>query len=443
MVSREAVQLNDAGAGYSNGAEIQDVPPGYKRTEVGVIPEDWPIVPLGALGVFSKGQGIRKNECGSGYIPCVRYGELYTHHNNIIHGFYSYISAEVAKQSKKIKKGDILFAGSGETKNEIGKSIAFIGNEEAYAGGDIVIFTPNTGDSTFLGYLLNAPNIADQKASKGQGDAVVHISAAALSSIKIPFPPTEKEQHAIAKALSDVDGLLGALDALIAKKLAIKQAAMQQLLTGKTRLPWFSGEWETKRLGDVAELHRQNVVPAEFGTKFFSHFSLPAFDDGKSPVIEPGHNIGSNKFRVPSNAILVSKLNPRIPRIWFPHIGVFEAVASTEFLILTPREEISRLFLYIICSSPLFSEKLEVSATGTTGSHQRISPSDALEINVHMPVNVNEQTAIATVLSDMDAEISALEHRRDKTQQIKQGMMQQLLTGRIRLVNPRRPHDHT
>ena len=90
----------------------------------------------------------------------------------------------------------------------------------------------------------------------------------------------------------------------------------------------------------------------------------------------------------------------------------------------------------MLCSSPVFYEKMELSATGTTGSHQRINPGDALKIQLQLPIDFKEQTAIAAVLSDMDAEIAALERRREKTKQIKQGMMQQLLTGRIRLVEP-------
>ncbi|MFZ4701690.1 MAG: restriction endonuclease subunit S, partial [Candidatus Methylumidiphilus sp.] len=191
---------------------------GYKQTEVGVIPEEWSVVPMGSLGVFSKGEGIRKDEATSGEIPCIRYGEIYTFHNDHIRSFNSFISSHVAKKSKRIKNGDLLFAGSGETKEEIGKCVAFTDDIEAYAGGDIVILSLGKGHSAFFGYLFNAPIIAHQKASKGQGDAVVHISASALSSIKIPLPPSEAEQRAIAAALSDVDALLAKLDQLIAKK---------------------------------------------------------------------------------------------------------------------------------------------------------------------------------------------------------------------------------
>lgn len=195
----------------------------------------WEETTLGSLGQFLKGRGVRKDQTRSGALACVRYGELYTHHNDVIHSFYSWISPSVASTAMRLRKGDILFAGSGETKDEIGKCAAFVSDAEAYAGGDIVILRPRECDATFLGYFLNTPLINRQKASRGQGDAVVHISSSALSAIccRIPRPD---EQAAIAKVLVDIDTELAALEARREKTAALKQAMMQELLTGKTRL---------------------------------------------------------------------------------------------------------------------------------------------------------------------------------------------------------------
>ncbi|MEH6541332.1 restriction endonuclease subunit S [Halopseudomonas sp.] len=263
--------------------------------------------------------------------------------------------------------------------------------------------------------------------------ALPSLSGNVLSQIKFPLPMLE-EQRAIASALSDVDVLLTEIDRLIAKKRDIQQATMQQLLTGQRRLPGFSDKWEMKRLGDVASLNRFNIIPFATPDKTFVHFSLPAFDEGKRPVREPGAAIGSNKFSVPANAILVSKLNPRIPRVWLPQDIPTNAVASTEFLVLTPRDGVTREFLYVVCKSSSFCAQMELAATGTTGSHQRISPGSALGLSVNVPSEKSEQSAIATILFDMDTEIASLESRLEKTRQLKQGMMQELLTGRVRLV---------
>lgn len=196
---------------------------------------EWEVKRLGELGLFLKGSGVKKDEARSGELACIRYGEIYTHHNDHVRSFNSWISRAVAATATPLRRGDILFAGSGETKEEIGKCVAFVDDVEAYAGGDIVILRPNGANSLFLGYLLNSPAIASQKASRGQGDAVVHISAGALASINLSLPCVD-EQTAIAAVLSDLDAELVALEARRAKTRAIKQAMMQELLTGRTRL---------------------------------------------------------------------------------------------------------------------------------------------------------------------------------------------------------------
>jgi type I restriction enzyme S subunit len=195
----------------------------------------WEVKRLGELGPFLKGSGVKKDEARSGVLPCIRYGEIYTHHHDYIRSFNSWISQEVADTATPLQRGDLLFAGSGETKEEIGKCVAFIDDLEAYAGGDIVILRPTEAHSLFLGYLLNSPAVASQKASRGQGDAVVHISASALASIDLSLPIPD-EQAAIAAVLSDMDAELFALDSRRDKTRALKQAMMQELLTGRIRL---------------------------------------------------------------------------------------------------------------------------------------------------------------------------------------------------------------
>lgn len=196
---------------------------------------EWEAKKLGDMGVFLKGSGVRKDEAQSGDLPCIRYGEIYTHHNDYVLSYNSWISPSVASTAIHLKKGDILFAGSGETKDEIGKCVAFIDDCEAYAGGDIVILRPYEADPIFMGYYCNTTPVRKQKASRGQGDAVVHISAAALSSVEVHVPSLP-EQTAIATVLSDMDAEIAVLEHRRNKTKNIKQAMMQELLTGKTRL---------------------------------------------------------------------------------------------------------------------------------------------------------------------------------------------------------------
>jgi type I restriction enzyme S subunit len=196
---------------------------------------EWEMKRLGEAGTFLKGSGVKKDEANSGDLPCIRYGEIYTHHNDYIRSFHSWISSKIAATATRLRQGDLLFAGSGETKEEIGKCVAFVDNREAFAGGDIVILRLAGANPMFMGYYCNTAPINAQKASKGQGDAVVHISSAALSSVEVTLP-SHDEQSAIAAVLSDMDTELSALEARRGKTRALKQAMMQDLLTGRTRL---------------------------------------------------------------------------------------------------------------------------------------------------------------------------------------------------------------
>ncbi len=196
----------------------------------------WIETKLSDLGRFLKGGGVRRDDAQSGDLPCVRYGEIYTTHHNVVCKFTSHVSRAVADAATRIQRGDLLFAASGETKEEIGKCVAIAEDVEAYAGGDIIILRPASGDPVFLGNLLNIPEIARQKANRGQGDAVVHISAAALGAISVKLPRVD-EQRAIGRVISDWNSDLFATEARLEKTRALKQAMMHSLLTGRVRLP--------------------------------------------------------------------------------------------------------------------------------------------------------------------------------------------------------------
>ncbi|HNN93820.1 MAG TPA: restriction endonuclease subunit S [Pseudomonadota bacterium] len=195
----------------------------------------WETKRLADIGRFIKGRGIKKEEARSGELPCVRYGEIYTHHNDVVRRFNSWIARDVAATATRLHAGDVLFAGSGETKEEIGKAVVFVDQVEAYAGGDIVILRPTGCDPVFLGYLLNTTPVVAQKASYGQGDAVVHISASSLGRVQVKLPESA-EQSAIATILTDMDTELTALEQRRDKTRLLKQGMMQELLTGRTRL---------------------------------------------------------------------------------------------------------------------------------------------------------------------------------------------------------------
>lgn len=189
------------------------------------------------MAFFLKGSGVRRDEAKSGDIPCVRYGEIYTIHNDYIRCFTSSISSEVAENATRLNYGDLLFARSGETKAEIGKCVAYAHKFEfeAYAGGDIVILRSTKNDPIFMGYYCNMRAIAEQKSARGPGDAVVHISSSALAGVQIRVPEMA-EQTAIATILSEMDAEIESLESKLAKAREVKQGMTQELLTGRIRL---------------------------------------------------------------------------------------------------------------------------------------------------------------------------------------------------------------
>ncbi|MDB4396319.1 restriction endonuclease subunit S [bacterium] len=196
---------------------------------------EWETKPLESVGRFRKGRNIPKSVVTTSGMPCVLYGEIYTRYDNVASELHSFIPQEVSSQSEAIENGDILFAGSGETVEEIGKCFAYTGDQTAYAGGDLIILTPHEGNSEFLGYVLNSPPVASQKAKLGQGSTVAHIYTSSLKTIELELP-TPDEQDAIASVLSGMTAELEALESKLSKYRQIKQGMMHNLLTGKIRL---------------------------------------------------------------------------------------------------------------------------------------------------------------------------------------------------------------
>ncbi|NQV01283.1 MAG: restriction endonuclease subunit S [Bacteroidia bacterium] len=207
----------------------------FKDSPLGEIPESWEVFKLGKLGEFSKGKGISKSELSDSGFPCIRYGEIYTVHDTIIRNFFSFIDPEVATQSIRIKKNEILFAGSGETVEDIGKAVVFIGDEEAYAGGDIIIFSPSLPNSIFLSYCLNSKLVINQRSKFGQGHSVVHIYSRDLSELLVPVPTIE-EQSRISRLFIKIDDKVDFLREKKNEYEQLKKGLMQQLLTGAIRV---------------------------------------------------------------------------------------------------------------------------------------------------------------------------------------------------------------
>lgn len=201
-----------------------------------VFSDPWKKVRLGDIGKFDKGFGVPKESIKKNGNKAITYGEIYTKYNYVIKNVASYIDDETASISKKITRGTILFTGSGETLEDIGKCVAFIDNDVAYAGGDIIIFNPSIEiNSVVLSYCLNSSPVNAQKWKYGQGFSVVHIYQKDLAKIQIEIPSFE-EQTAIAQVLTAADREIELAQQKLELLRQQKRGLMQQLLTGKKRV---------------------------------------------------------------------------------------------------------------------------------------------------------------------------------------------------------------
>ena len=186
------------------------------------------LVSLLDLGELLKGKGIPKSDVKDAGLPCVRYGELYTKHHRIIRKFNSYVSEEDKVKSLFLKKNDVLFAGSGETITEIGKSAAFVNDIDAYAGSDILVFRPFDMNGYFLGYLMNSQFVRQQLNKYGTGATVMHIYNSDLAKIKIPKMEKEKQVE-IAKFLESISKNIFALESKIKSSLSLQKSLINQI----------------------------------------------------------------------------------------------------------------------------------------------------------------------------------------------------------------------
>jgi type I restriction enzyme S subunit len=284
-------------------------------------------------------------------------------------------------------------------------------------------------DNHFLYYWLQAEKAEFERIAIG--NTIKTIGLAYFRSLCIPHPPL-REQRAIAEALSDVDALLGALDRLIAKKRDIKQAAMQQLLTGQTRLPGFSGEWEVKPLGSIFEISAGKSKSAYITAsgEFVICDMGSVSTDGRLITSKRTNYHGDFLLKgdlvMPKDDIGGGKIIGRVGYVDAPD----RYVLGDHVYCLRAREGDPLFFSYLINSHSINSAlRKKVIGSAQLGLGRR----SVAEQEISAP-SLTEQRAIATILSDMDAELEALKQRRAKTAALKQGMMQELLTGRTRLV---------
>ena len=399
---------------YGKRKTASDVLPGYKRTEVGVIPEDWKISKLKRISDFiTKGStpttyGFKWKDEGILFLrsECVSENGL-----DLTQSMFISDDAHASLNRSEVHDGDILLTITGN----VGRVVHLIGIGSANINQHIarIRITSPSVDAKFIFYYLSQNLVRQYFSSITTGQAYPQISLEQVRNTKIPLP-TLDEQRAIAEALSDVDTLIESLQKLIDKKRALKTAAMQQLLTGKIRLLGFSGEWEMKRLGDLLTYERPDKYIVH-STKYTTKGSVPVLTANKSFIL------GYTNERI--------GIYDKLPVIIFDdftteskYVDFKFKVKSSAIKLLHPKsDDVSLKYIFELMQVLKFP----------IGDHRRYYISDYQNQTIKTP-SFEEQIAIAQILSDMDAEIVALEKRLQKTRAIKEGMMQELLTGRIR-----------
>lgn len=391
----------------------EKISPGYKQSEIGVIPEDWAVKPLSELtdperpigyGIVQTGPSVLNG------IPCVRVLDLVD--GRISRSNLITTSKEISLSYKRtlLREGDLVIALRG-------KVGALAKVDAALQGANLT-----RGVALLSKYTRYVPEYLLQYLSSSIGQALIekNFNGSALQEIpiaslrKLPIAvPADAEQRAIAEALSDADARIAALEALIAKKRDLKQAAMQQLLTGKTRLPGFSGDWEAKRLGEFAQFLS--------GT----YLAKPAYRPGTVVVQGAGAAMGEHDTANFPFAITVIGRVGTVGRPRFMPGGCW--VNNNAAAIRALPSESDPRFVHLLLTQYDWSLATSVTAQPFLGI-------GTLMCSTHRLPPKAEQTAIAEVIFDMDAELSSLEAEADKARAIKQGMMQNLLTGKVRLV---------
>jgi type I restriction enzyme S subunit len=420
-----------------------EVKPGYKQTEVGLTPEDWEVVQLEVLVSFvtsgSRGWARFYSENGALFIRSqnVRDGRL-------VFDDIQYVTPPCGAEGDrtKVKINDVLITITG---NSVG-NVAVVEHQfdEAYISqhvGLVRLKIPETGPYICRYLSPNSPG-NPQIAGSQSGQSKPGLNLQNLRSFWIAAPPTTGEVEAIAEALSDVDGLLGGLDRLIAKKRDLKQAAMQQLLTGQIRLPGFTSDWKALNMAEKSTLKArigwQGLTTAEY-LPSGRYFLVTGTDFANGSVnwdsccFVSKHRYAQDRYiQLRPEDVLLTK-DGTIGKVGFIDAPRGPATLNSGVFVIRPKDNgYDPKFFYYVLTSRIFQDFLSKLQAGSTISH--LYQKDFISFSFLAPPTLAEQTAIAEVLTDMDAELAALEQRREKTRALKQAMMQELLTGRTRLV---------
>jgi type I restriction enzyme S subunit len=402
-----------------------ELKPGYKRTDVGVIPADWDVKGLQAVCSENITYGIV--QCGphsENGVPYIRVSDMNTPELDVSGMLRTSHSIAASFSRSRVNEGDVVYALRGKL-GEVRRIDASV------AGANLTQGTARLSPGkrvtgAYLLWSLRSQSALRQVELEAKGSTFREITLADLRGIEIAIPLIP-EQEAIAEALSDADALIESLDQLITKKRDLKQGAMQELLTGKKRLPGSIGEWEVKRLGDLADMGSGGTPPSSNLAYYDGNIPWVAISD----MTKGGKYIDSTErnLSVDGLASSAAQMFPVGTVLYAMYASLGECSIATvplsssqAILGIRAKQKLNGEFLYYF----LQSIKPLVKTMGQQGTQANLNKRMVQDFSLHLPSH-SEQSAIATILSDMDTELAKARH-------IKQGMMQELLTGRIRLL---------
>ena len=424
----------------------------FKQTEIGLIPEDWEKSSVGETFLHVNSNTLSRDclNYESGIAQNVHYGDVLVKYGEIVDAEKDelpYINDDIGitiNPNVLLRSGDVVVADTAEDETA-GKATELINvNSDIVAGLHTIVNRPKQDlfFPKYLGYFFNSSLYHNQLLPHMQGIKVLSLSKKAIDTPIVVYPKDKKEQKRIAEALSNIDQLIFSLSKIIEKKRLIKQGAMQQLLTGKKRLPGFEGEWNEKYLGEIGITYNGIVgkTKDDFGkgdAKYITFLNIlnnPIINitilekvnispnEGQFEV-QLGDLFFNTSSETPEEVGICSYLNNSVTNVYLNSFcfgyRLMDKSVSGLFLSYYFRSELGRTIMYSL-------------AQGST--RYNLSKDSFKKISIVVPSTIQEQMAIVEILTTMDNEIDSLEEERDKYIRLKEGMMQKLLTGQIRLV---------
>ena len=404
----------------------------------------WRRVQLGSLAEFRNGVNFSKENFGRG-MKVIGVADFQSNVRASFDHLEEINPVGVVRPEHMLRNGDILFVRSNGNRDLIGRSM-YVGDvpgEITHSAFSIRLrFTSPECNPRFYAYLFRSQLIRQALSLYGGGTNISNLNQEILGRLQVPVPPLATQGH-IADVLAAYDDLIGNNTRRV--EILEQMAQMlyrewfvnfrfpndQKVRIAKAKGGLIPADWESTKLSSLINLERNGISPSHFESETFWHFSIPAFDQSHMPVKELGSTIKSNKFLIASGCILISKLNPRLRRIWIPDIRVsLRAIASTEFLVLKPRKPGSLPFVWQLLNCDDFQGQFLGLALGTSTSHQRVKPKDFLNLPILVP-SAQLMERFCVLMQPVIEEIAILRRKTLLLRSTRDLLIPQLVSGEV------------